>query len=152
MGNRYHVAKATLKIGTKTFEMATGPHAKSKTREACEVTSLADAIKQFIPGALTEEDEFNVNIYDPGADDRPSTDDAPAKIEFAVTLSRGQGTTDDKSADFSYEKGIVTHVGSPSHEGNGERKATLEITIRPNGEQPAPAQGGNGGSGSGAQA
>ena len=144
MGARYHVAKSVLKIGTATFDMETGPAAKGVTREACDVTSLADAIKQFIPGALTEEDEFTVTIYDPGVEGRPKTSDAPAKVEFEVVLSRGQGTTDDKSANFSYEKGIITKVSPPNHEGAGERKATVDITIRPNGEQPAAGGGGSG--------
>lgn len=148
MGNRYHVKKSILKIGTTTYEMATGPHAKSQSREKCEVTSLADAIKQFIPGALKEDKEFTVSIYDDG-EHRPSVDDAPAKVEFEVAISRGQGSTDDKAANFAYEKAIITDVSSPNHDATGDRKATLDVTICPDGTQPTQSGGGTGGSGAG---
>lgn len=139
MGNRYHVKSATMSIGSKSFDMATGPHAKGQTREALEVTALSDVFKQFIPGALTEDDEFTVTIYDPGLTDRPKVSDAPAAVSFAVALSNGSSTSD-VAADFAYVKCIVTKVSPPSHEGNGERKATIDVTLRPTGEQPSGPQ------------
>lgn len=129
---RYHVKSATMKIGSNTFEMANGPAAKSQTREAVEVTALSDSVKQFIPGALVEEDEVTVTIYDPGTG-RPSVTDEAAKIEFSVTLSNGKSP--DVTAAFSYEEGIVTKVSAPSQDATGDRKATLDVTIRPSGKQ-----------------
>lgn len=135
MGTRYHVKTATMTFGSTPYEMATGPHAKGQTKEALDVTSLADVFKQFIPGALTEDDEFTVTIYDKGPDARPKVSDEPATLAFKVALSNGDGS--DVAADFSYVKAIVTKVSPPSHEGNGERKATIDVTFRPNGEQAA---------------
>ena len=124
-----------MTFGSTPYEMATGPHAKGQTKEALDVTSLADVFKQFIPGALTEDDEFTVTIYDKGPDARPKVSDEPAALAFKVALSNGEGS--DVAADFSYVKAIVTKVLPPSHEGNGERKATIDVTFRPNGEQAA---------------
>lgn len=135
MGTRYHVKTATMTFGSTLYEMAAGPHAKGQTKEALDVTSLADVFKQFIPGALTEDDEFTVTIYDKGPDARPKVSDEPAALAFKVALSNGEGP--DVAADFSYAKAIVTKVSPPSHEGNGERKATIDVTFRPNGEQAA---------------
>lgn len=135
MGTRYHVKTATMTFGSTPYEMASGPHAKGQTKEALDVTSLADVFKQFIPGALTEDDEFTVTIYDKGPDARPKVSDVPAALAFKVALSNGDGS--DVEADFSYIKAIVTKVSPPSHEGNGERKATIDVTFRPNGEQAA---------------
>jgi len=142
MGTRYHVKSATLTFGTDAYEMATGPAAKGQTREATEVTALADVFKQFIPGALTEDDELTVTIYDKGPSNRPKTSDAPAALAFAVKLSNGEDA--DVEADFSYVKAIVTKVSPPNHDGGGERKATIDVTFKPTGEQPAQTQASNG--------
>ena len=143
MGTRYHVKTATMQFGTNTWEMATGPSAKGQTREATEVTSLADVFKQFIPGALIEDDEITVTIYDKGNSSRITVKDAPAALSFAVALSNGEDQ--DVTADFSYVKAIVTKVSPPSQEGSGDRKATIDVTFRPNGEQPPEGTSGTSG-------
>ena len=143
MGTRYHVKTATMQFGSNTWEMATGPSAKGQTREATEVTSLADVFKKFIPGALTEDDELTVTIYDKGNASRISVADAPAALSFAVALSNGEDA--DVTADFSYEKAIVTKVSPPSQDGSGDRKATIDVTFRPNGEQPTQGTAGTSG-------
>lgn len=134
MGTRYHVKSATLKFGSTTFEMASGPAAKGQTKEAVEVTALSDSIKQFIPGALTEDDEFTVTLYDKGTG-MPAVADKPAALEIAVTLSNGQD--EDVSATVSYNKAIVTKVAPPNQDGSGDRKATIDVTFRPDGSTAA---------------
>lgn len=130
MGTRYHVKSATLTFGGTAYEMASGPAAKGQTREAVEVTSLADSRKQFIPGALVEDDEFTVSLYDKGTG-MPTVDSDPAELAIAVVLSNGQD--EDISASVSYNKAIVTKVAPPSQDGSGDRKATVDVTFRPDG-------------------
>lgn len=133
MGTRYHVKSATLTFGSATYEMETGPHAPGWTRDPTDVTALNDTHKQYIPGALIEDDEITVTIYDKGPSTRPQKSDAPAALSFEVKLSNGEDA--DITANFSYVKAIVVKVSPPSQEGNGERKATLDVTFRPNGQQ-----------------
>ena len=128
---RYHVKSATLKFGETAFEMANGPAAKGETREAVDVTSLADTVKKFIPGAVKELDEFTVTMFDKGSG-MPSVDDKPAKLEISVTLSDGENA--DVSAKVEYLKAIVTKVAPPSQDATGDRKATVDVTFKPNGE------------------
>ena len=128
---RYHVKSATLKFGETAFEMANGPAAKGETREAVEVTSLADTVKKFIPGAVKELDEFTVTLFDKGSG-MPTVDDKPAKLEISVTLSDGENA--DLSAKVEYLKAIVTKVAPPSQDATGDRKATVDVTFKPNGE------------------
>ena len=135
MGIRYHIKSATMKFGLATYEMATGPAAPGWTREPTEVTALSDTHKQFIPGALFEDDEITVTIYDKGPNDRPKKTDLPAELAFEVSLSNGED--DDIRADFKIKKAIITKVAPPNQEGSGDRKATIDVTFRPNGEQPA---------------
>ena len=135
MGSRYHVKSATLTFGEATYEMETGPHAPGWTREPTDVTALGDRHKQFIPGALIEDDEITVSIYDKGPASRPKKSDPPAALSFEVKLSNGED--EDVEANFSFVKAFVTKVSPPNQEGGGDRKATIEVTFRPNGEQAA---------------
>ncbi len=117
---------------------------------ANQLNALIDvkiAVKQFIPGALTEDDEFTVSIYDKGPDNRPSEADAPAALAFEVVLSNGEDN--DINANFSYVKAFVKKVAPPNQDGNGDRKATIDVTFRPTGEQPAAASSGTSGGTSG---
>lgn len=135
MGSRYHLKTSKVTFGQAEYEMYTGPGAKGQTREATEVTALCDVFKQFIPGALTEDDELTITIYDKGPSNRPKVSDAPAALAFEVKLSNGEDP--DVSADFSYVKAIVTKVAPPNQDATGDRRATIDVTFKPNGEQPA---------------
>lgn len=154
MANRYGVKSATLKFGNTTFDMASGPAAKSETKEAIDVTALSDNIKQFIPGALKEVDEFTVTLYDKG-EDMPSVDDEPAALEIDVVLENG--ADDDVEATVKYNKAIVTKVAAPNQDASGDRKGTIDVTFRPDGtpvpaQAPAPQNNGGSGTGTGDQA
>ena len=144
MGTRYHVKTATVTFGSTPYEMATGPAAPGWTREPVDVTALGDTQKQFIPGALIEDDEITVAIYDKGPSNRPKKTDAPAALAFVVKLSNGEDA--DINADFTIPKAIITKVSPPSQDGGGDRKATIEVTFKPNGEQPAASSNSNTGS------
>lgn len=140
---RFHIKTATLTFGSTAFEMASGPAAsgKGQTRDAVEVTALSDTFKQFIQGALTEDDEFTVSLYDKGTG-MPTVNDTPAALTLAVTLSNG--VDNDVSANVAYTKAIVTKVAPPSQDGGGDRKATVDVTFRPTGEQPVAQTSGSG--------
>lgn len=140
MGTRYHVKTAILTFGSNTFEMETGPAAKGQSKEPTEVTALSDTKKQFIPGALTEDDEFTVTLYDKGSS-MPAVSDAPAALTIVATLSNGVDA--DVTETISYNKAIVAKVAPPNHEGSGDRKATVDVTFRPDGSEAA-AGGGTG--------
>ena len=136
MGTRYHVKSATLTFGASTFEMATGPAAKAQTREAVDVTALSDTKKQFIPGALVEDDEFTVTLYDKGSG-MPTVSDTPAALTITAKLSNGVDA--DVTETVSYNAAIVTKVAPPNHDGDGDRKATVDVTFRPDGSEASTA-------------
>ena len=134
MGTRYHVKSATLSFTSPPYAMASGPAAKGQTKEAVDVTALSDSVKQFIPGALVEDDEFTVTLYDKGTE-MPTVDSTPAALTISVTLSNGVGK--DVTETVSYNKAIVTKVAPPSQDGSGDRKATVDVTFRPDGSTAA---------------
>lgn len=148
MANRFAVKSAILTFGGTAFDMASGPAAKGETREAVDVTALSDQVKQFIKGALKEVDEFTVSLYDKGTG-MPTVDSAPAALSIAVTLDDGT-VTQPVTATVSYPKAIVTKVSPPSQDASGDRKATVDVTFRPDGSAAA-STGGGSGSGAGGQ-
>lgn len=129
MANRYAVKSATLTFGGAAYDVATGPVMKGQTKEAVETTALSDGRKQFIPGALLEDDEFTVTLYQKGSGDI-TVDATPAALTISVTLEDG-GT--DVTSTVSYNKCIVTKVAPPGIDASGDRKATYDVTFRPDG-------------------
>ena len=125
---RYAVKSATLSFNSNSYDMASGPAMVAQTQEAVEVTALSDSIKQFIPGALKESDEFTVTLY------QKSTGDiavgTAGALTITVTLENGVA---DATATVSYNKCIVTKVAAPSIDASGDRKATYDVTFRPDG-------------------
>ena len=134
--NRWGVKSATLTFGVTSYEMANGPAGQSETREPIEVTSLDDQVKRFIKGALKEIDEFTVTLYQKSTGNLTS-DAAPAALSLAVTLENG--VDPDESASVEIPIAIVSKVAYPNHEAAGDRKATYDVTFRPDG---SPAQSG----------
>ena len=126
---RYAVKTAVLTFGAVTFDMAGGPAMKAETKESVEVTALSDSVKQFITGALKETDEFTVTLYQKGTGDL-TVDTAAAALTIAVTLENGVA---DATATVSYAKAIVTKVAPPAIDASGDRKATYDVTFRPDG-------------------
>lgn len=137
MANRYAVKSAVLTFGGATYDMASGPAMKAETKEAVETTALSDQVKQFITGALKEVDEFTITLYQKGTGDI-TVDAAPAALSIAVTLENG-GT--DVTATVSYNKAIVTKVAPPSIDASGDRKATYDVTFRPDGSVASQSNG-----------
>ena len=128
--SRYAVKSATLTFGDVAYEMANGPAMRSETREAVDVTALTDQIKQFIPGALKEINEFSVTLFAKGTGDL-TVDAAPAALKIDVVLSNGEDA--DVSSTVEYGEVIVTGVAPTEQDASGDRKATYQVTFRPSG-------------------
>lgn len=132
--NRWGVKSATLSFGNATYEMAAGPAGQSETREPIDVTSLDDQVKRFIKGALKEIDEFTVTLYQK-SDGNLTSDAAPAALSLAVALENG--IDPDASASVEIAKAIVSKVAYPNQDASGDRKATYDVTFRPDGSTAA---------------
>lgn len=134
--SRYAVKSATLTFGGSTYDMDISPVMKGEEKPAVEVTALTDNVKQFIPGALKEESPLTITLFQKGSGDI-TPDATPAALSIAVVLENG---TTDVTATVSYNKAIVEKVAPPNIDASGDRKATYEVTFRPDGS----VSGGNG--------
>ena len=129
MANRYGVKSAVFTFGGAAYDMASGPAGKSETKEAIDVTALSDQVKNFITGALKEVDEFTLTLFQGSSD--LTVDTAPAAASIAVTLENGADS--DASVSVSFGKLIITKVAYPNQDASGDRKATYDVTFRPDG-------------------
>lgn len=131
MMNRWGIKSATLTFGSTSYDMASGVAGKSETKDAIDVTALTDQVKRYITGAVKEIDEFTVTLYQSSSD--ITVDTAPAAGTISVTLENGE--EQDASVTVSFAKLIVTKVAYPSVDASGDRKATYDVTFRPNGAE-----------------
>ena len=127
--NRWGIKSATLTFGGTAYDMASGIAGKSETRDALEVTALSDQVKQFIVGALKEIDEFTLTLFQGTSD--ITIDTEPAAASLSVTLENG--IDEDATVTASFNRLIVTKVAYPTQDASGERKATYDVTFRPDG-------------------
>ena len=127
---RYAVKSATLTFGGNTYEAETAPVMKPETRPAVEVTSLADTVKKFIVGAVTEYDEVVIGIYQKGSSDL-STATTPGQLSIAALLENGVDT--DVTVTITYPRAIIVKVEPAGHQASSDRKALYNVTFRPDG-------------------
>jgi len=128
---RWGVKSATFTFNSVTYEMANGSAGvMGETKDALEVTSLTDSIKRFITGALKEQDEFTLTLYLKSTGNL-TVDTSPAAASITATLENGVDA--DATVTVSFQKLIVTKVSPPSLDASGDRKATVDVTFRPDG-------------------
>ena len=135
MGNRFALKNATLTFGTATFDTATIIVLPPQTREAVDVTANSDDVHQYIKGALKDNDEITLTIYQKSSGNI-TVDDAPAALAVAGTLEDGV-TTPDPTINLNIPRAIVTKVSPPYLEATSDRKAVYDVTFRPDGSTAA---------------
>lgn len=127
---RYGVKTATLTFGSNTYDVASMPTDEGFTRDAIDVTALADTFKQFIQGAVIELDEFTVTLYKKATGNIDKST-APGALSISVTLENGVDS--DATATVSFNRCLVTKVSPPSIDASSDRKAVYDVTFRPDG-------------------
>ena len=135
MANRFALKNATLTFGTATFDTATIIVLPPQTREAVDVTANSDDVHQYIKGALKNNDEITLTIYQKSSGNI-TVDNAPAALAVAGTLEDGV-TTPDPTINLNIPRALVTKVSPPYIEATGDRKVVYDVTFRPDGSTAA---------------
>lgn len=135
MANRFALKSGTLTFGSATYDTSTIIILPPQTREACEVTANSDETRQYIKGALKNNDEITLTIYQKSSGNI-TVDDAPAALAVAGTLEDGV-TTPDPTVSLNIPRAIVTKVSPPYIEATGDRKAVYDATFQPDGSTAA---------------
>lgn len=135
MANRFALKNGTLTFGTTTFDTSTIIVLPPQTREAVDVTANSDDVHQYIKGALKNNDEITLTIYQKSSGNI-TVDDAPAALAVAGTLEDGV-TTPDPTVNLNIPRAIVTKVSPPYIEATGDRKLVYDVTFQPDGSAAA---------------
>lgn len=135
MANRFALKNATLTFGTVTYDTSTIIVLPPQTREAVDVTANSDDVHQYIKGALKNNDEITLTIYQKSSGNI-TVDDAPAALAVAGTIEDGV-TTPDPTVSLSIPRAIVTKVSPPYIEATGDRKLVYDATFQPDGSAAA---------------
>lgn len=135
MGNRFALKNATLTFGSATFDTSTIIVLPPQTREAVDVTANSDDVHQYIKGALKNNDEITLTLYQK-ASGNITVDDAPAALAVAGTIEDGV-TTPDPTVALNIPRAIVTKVSPPYIEATGDRKLVYDVTFQPDGSAAA---------------
>ena len=135
MGNRFALKNATLTFGSVTYDTSTIIVLPPQTREAVDVTANSDDVHQYIKGALKNNDEITLTIYQKSSGNI-TVDAAPAALAVAGTLEDGV-TTPDPTVSLSIPRAIVTKVSPPYIEATGDRKLVYDATFQPDGSAAA---------------
>lgn len=135
MGNRFALKNAALTFGSATYDTSTIIVLPPQTREAVDVTANSDDVHQYIKGALKNNDEITLTIYQKSSGNI-TVDDAPAALAVAGTLEDGV-TTPDPTVSLNIPRAIVTKVSPPYIEATGDRKLVYDVTFQPDGSAAA---------------
>ena len=135
MANRFALKNATLAFGTATCDTSTIIVLPPQTREAVDVTANSDDVHQYIKGALKNNDEITLTIYQKSSGNI-TVDDAPAALAVAGAIEDGV-TTPDPTVSLNIPRTIVTKVSPPYIEATGDRKLVYDVTFQPDGSTAA---------------
>ena len=135
MGNRFALKNATLTFGTTTYDTSTIIVLPPQTREAVDVTANSDDVHQYIKGALKNNDEITLTIYQKSSGNI-TVDAAPAALAVSGNIEDGV-TTPDPTVSLSIHRAIVTKVSPPYIEATGDRKMVYDVTFQPDGSAAA---------------
>lgn len=135
MANRFALKNATLTFGTATYDTSTIIVLPPQTREAVDVTANSDDVHQYIKGALKNNDEITLTIYQKSSGNI-TVDDAPAALAVAGNIEDGV-TTPDPTVSLNIPRAIVTKVSPPYIEATGDRKLVYDVTFQPDGSAAA---------------
>ena len=135
MTNRFALKNATLTFGSATYDTSTIIVLPPQTREAVDVTANSDDVHQYIKGALKNNDEITLTIYQKSSGNI-TVDDAPAALAVAGTIEDGV-TTPDPTVSLNIPRAIVTKVSPPYIEATGDRKLVYDVTFQPDGSAAA---------------
>jgi len=132
---KYQVKGATLSFNGTDLGAVQVPTAQPQSSDATDVTCLDDTAKQFIKGALLNNDTFDVVVQ--GLSAAPTVNTV-GDVVITPTYCDGTNTS---GAAVTIPKCILTNVQPPNPEAGGDRAANWTLTFQPGGVAPAASGG-----------
>lgn len=133
---KYQLKGATLSFNGTDLGAVQVPSAQPQSSDATDVTCLDDTAKRFIPGALLNNDTFDIVVQGLNA---PPAINTVGDVVITPTYYDGTNTT---GAAVTIADCILTNVQPPDPEAGGDRAANWTLTFQPGGVKPAATSSG----------
>ena len=124
---KYQLKGLTLSFNNTDLGAVQAPSAQPQSSDPTDVTCLDDTAKCFIPGALLNNDTFDVVVQ--GLTAAPTVNTVGNVV---ITPSYSNGSATSGSA-VTITNCILTKVEPPNPEAGGDRAATWTLTFQPGG-------------------
>lgn len=131
---RYQVKSVKVTFNNVEYAVPQAPAAQPQSSDPTDVTCLEDTAKQFIKGALLNNDTFDVVVQ--GVDTAPVVNTVGA-VTLAVVYCNGSA---DVTKSVSIGDCILQNVQPPNPEAGGDRAANWTLTFQPGAVTVAQAQ------------
>lgn len=128
--SKYQVKSVTATFGSSSFKVVQAPTAQPQSSDPTDVTCLDDTGKQFIKGALLNNDTFDLVVQ--GLTQAPTVNTVGA---LTLTVEYCDGATD-TSKTVSVGNCILQNVQPPNPEAGGDRAANWTLTFQPGAVSP----------------
>ena len=132
---KYQVKSVTATFNGASYKVVQAPSAQPQSSDPTDVTCLDDTSKQFIKGALLNNDTFDLIAQ---GINEPPTPNTVGDLTLSVVYCDG---TTDTTKSIAVGKCILTNVQPPNPEAGGDRAANFTLTFQPGAV--APAAGGS---------
>ena len=122
---RYQVKSVQITFAGTTYEVPQAPSAQPQSSDPTDVTCLSDTAKQFIKGALLNNDTFDVVVQ--GVTEPPAVNTVGA-LSIVTVFCNGSA---DVTKTFPVGDCILQNVQPPDPEAGGDRAANWTFTFQP---------------------
>lgn len=123
---KYKVQSLTATFNGVTYKVRSVPAGKTQNSDPVDVTTLDDTASMFLPGALVNDEPFDMVVQ--GLTAAPTCN---VVDDLDLTIKFNDGATD-TSRTVTYENIILKGVTPPNPEASGERAANWTLHFQPN--------------------
>ena len=122
---KYQVKSVTATFGSTAFKVVQAPSAQPQSSDPTDVTCLDDTGKQFIKGALLNNETFDLVVQ--GINEAPEVNTVET---LTLSVVYCDGSTDTTKS-VAIGKCILQNVQPPNPEAGGDRAANWTLTFQP---------------------
>lgn len=122
---RYQVKSVKVTFNNVVYAVPHAPSAQPQSSDSTEVTCLEDTAKQYIKGALLNNDTFDVVVQ--GVTEPPAVNTV-GDVSIETVFCNG---STDVTKTFPIGPCILQHVQPPDPEAGGDRAANWTFTFQP---------------------
>lgn len=128
---KYKIQSLTATFNSATYKVRSVPAGKTQNSDPVDVTTLDDEASTFLPGALVNDEPFDMVVQ--GITEAPAINTVG---DLTVTVAYNDGKTD-TSKTVTLSNVILKGATPPNPEANGERAANWTLHFQPNCASPS---------------